>query len=243
MSSNVPPDIRNNNEEYNANRTKAPNIVLLEDVRSWLKVKDGDTRFDGILNILIESVSQEFENFIDAPIIIRKFFEVADGDISDTIVPLNKPVRKIISIILDPEGDFDDLETSNKRFLSALRVPDNDFFIDTSGSIRFQDSTLSILGTTTTGQGIGTILLEYEAGWAQTVSDVPSDIKLAALQRIEHLWQLRENRNLDITSKSAGDSRITRVQGLPLDIQEVLNRYIDMSFDNANTRVRKFQVF
>ena len=231
------------NREYIGNRDKAPNIVKLEDAKDWLKIKDSDSRFDGILNILIESVSQEFENYIDSPIIIRRFDEIFDGDLSDTIVPHNKPVRKINHLITNCTGTFDELTTDELRTNSSDRIAEDDYILEESGSIVLRDASFNVLGTISTGLGKGSILLDYEAGYASTVEDIPSDIKLVALQRIEHLYLMKENRSINVKTKRAGDSSVSMDLGLPIEIRQVLDRYIDMSFDHTNTRIYKYQIF
>ena len=228
---------------YNGTRTQAQRILSLTDAKLWLNIAETETKYDYVLELLLDSLSQEFEQYIDGPIIKSRYDEIHDGDFSDTIVPQNKPVREIKHILLDTTGEFKNLDTDAQRSASPLRLDNNAYYLRDDGTITFIDGLLKYFGTTTTGLGKSSILVDYEAGWADESTTIPSDIKYAASVRIEQLFLLKQNRGYNVTNKRAGDSSQTIKVGMPKEVTDILDRYVDQSFHKSSVKITKHHNF
>ncbi len=224
------------------NRQEAPPLVTLAEVKSWLNIPDTDSRQDLVLGILIKAVSQEFENYVDGPIMTATIEEVIDGDSSDSLVLSLRPVRQIQYLFVDPTGQFANLETPEQKEASALKVDPATYFLRDDGCIVMNGAYCGIdFWSYAFGYGKGSIMVQYKSGYADTTTTVPGDIKLAALQRVQDQLHLKQNQTVRVKTKSSGEaSSVAYELGLPTEIEQVLDRYKDYSFHKSNQRIRKY---
>lgn len=222
-------------------RQPARPLLRLSDIKSWLNIPESETKYDFALNLLNESVAQEFEQYIDGPIRTITVDEYFDSDNSDSLVPSMRPVRSIDYLFMDDAGQFDNLSTPEEREASNLKVDPKSYFLRDDGTIVSNNSYSGIdLWNYVFGYGKGSIMLQYKAGYADTIDEVPSDLKLAAMERVTQLYYLKQNNAINVKSKSANESSVTYEIGLPKEVSTILDRYVDYSFHKSNNRIKKY---
>jgi hypothetical protein len=222
-------------------RQPARPIVSLSDIKAWLNIPESETKYDLTLNIINASVAQEFEQYIDSPILTITVDEIFDADNSDSIVPSQRPVRQIDYVFMDDSGQFDGLTTPADREASNMKLDPSSYFLRDDGTIVSNNSAAGIdLWNYVFGYGKGSIMVQYKAGYADTLGEVPSDLKHAALMRINQQYHLKQNNAINVKSKSANESSVTYELGMPKEVKDILDRYVDYSFHKANTRIKKY---
>ena len=73
------------------------------------------------------------------------------------------------------------------------------------------------------------IKLKYKAGWANSIDDVPWDLRQAAVLLVEYYYFQRSNRELNTVSKGVRGETYTKIRdGIPETIIEMLEPYVDV---------------
>lgn len=219
-----------------------PNTWLtLEETKEWLKIKATDTSYDNIITRLINTACARVENHIDGPVFTREFTEWRDGNSSNVIVPTHRPIVEIVEIKIDYNRSFSTAqalpaENTIIRGQPSLKQVTNDVEIRIDGTdiVLRDDNNVNILGRIFLGSTLQSIQVKYKAGWGETIDDLPDDLVHATLMLVEYLYILRENRELNIKSKGTNGQNYTRDIGIPKEIKELLEDFIDYNFAVAN---------
>ncbi len=222
--------------------TAKSNVFLtLEDVRDWLKIPaDATTKDPNINNRLqriINQVTDMAERYVQGPIKTREIpEEFHDGDSSNTIVPDFYPVRTITAIHVDFNRAFTTPTLIDPSNYILRGAPDSTFPSQVRGTdiVLRDDNSNSIIGRIFTGSTAGSIKLQYTAGWGADQSELPGDLVSAILMGIEFYYMLRESRDLNVKGKSVNGQSISRVQGLPKEVTDILDTYVDHTFGRNN---------
>lgn len=218
---------------------KSNTFLTLDDVKDHLRIPLTNTDHDNRVIRLINMTTDLMERYIDGPIKTREFTEVRDGDASNTIVPDHWPVRSITEVRIDYQGDFTPPTTIVTPDHFVLRGA-SDLAVGIRGTdvaIR-TDGNTAIIGRLFMGSVVGSVQIKYKAGWGENVSDIPEDIKYAALMAIEYYYILRENRELNVRSKNNNNQGYSREFGLPQEVRDILDQYRDTSLGRANRPAR-----
>ena len=215
--------------------------LTLEECKEWLNIKPEDTKRDEVIKRLINVACARIGNYIDGPVLVQQFTEFFDGNSANVIVPSHRPIIEIEEIKIDFNRNFDSatqLQTSSfaLRGLPAMSQLSTDVVIKIQGTdiVLVDDQNAAILGKLFSGSTIQSIKIIYKAGWGESPKDLPDDIVHATLMLVEYLYILKENRELNIKSKDTNGQSYTRDSGIPKEIMQMIEDYIDCSFGPAN---------
>ncbi len=191
------------------------------------------------LAMLMNMACQKVETHIQGPVLVQEKTDIQDGTAANSLVPHFYPVRKINLVKIDFNGDFDQPTSEIDEKYYSIRGYWRDIKFGISGSdiIVRNDGNTSIIGRLFIGSVVQSILVKYEAGLAYDPSEVPADLKYATLMLVEYFYLLRENRDLNITSKTnVGGQSYGRTSGnaIPAEIEAMLEPYVDYTFGAAN---------
>ena len=205
------------------------------------------------LERLLNYAHDKIEAIIDCPVLAKTYVETKDGTSSNTIVPGQWPVQSITEIRIDYNRGFQDatiLDPSNYfvRGVADRRQEITDTAIRIIGNdvVLRDDNEKYIVGRIFAGSSLGSIKITYLAGWAppavRTIDEtegfykiaaleVPQDMALAAIHLAEWFYYQRENRDLGTTGKGVVGENYTKItNGIPNQIHEMLEQYVDCSF-------------
>ncbi len=217
--------------------TLKTNVFLtLDDVKDWLKIKPANTEYDNKLKRLLNMATDKCEKYIQGPIKQQQFTETKDGDSSNTLVPDYYPVRSIDEIRVDYNRDFGDA-TIIQPDAYLLRKLEGVSSIGVKGTdiVIRDDSNTAIVGRIFIGSVVGSIQVKYTAGWGADADDIPYDIQQAVLILIEHFYLLRENRELNLKSKSNMSGQgYSKELGIPIEVSLLLDDYVDQTMGRNN---------
>lgn len=198
------------------------------------------------VTMLINMACQKVEDYIDRPVIARQYTEFCDGNSSNVVVPIFSPVKEVIEIKIDFNRAFDvataldadnyvlrGLPNINQQAsngpINSLLVTDL-YEIDGTDIVIRDDTNTAILGRLFTGSVIQSIKLTYTAGIAKDKQNVPDTIKYATLLICDHFYMAKENRDINVKSKSNLSSQsYSKELGLPKEVIDLLQDYKDYS--------------
>jgi len=204
----------------------------LDDVAFDKGVEERRKRYE----LLINSATDWVERYIQTNVITRTKQEDLDGNNSNVIVPSHWPIRQINSIFIDFNRNFGaetELDPINFLLRGVADIPqDADVALTKIGNdiaLRDDDEN-NVIGRVFSGSELGSIRVNYEAGWALDADDVPGGIKMATLQIIE-FWEFqRSNRTLGVLSKGTMGQSFTKLKdGVPEAVTELLDPYENMT--------------
>lgn len=136
-------------------------ITTLAAVRTYLKIDDGDTARDGLLEALIDSVSEAAEKYTGRIFVKRTVVEETHYCHGDTLQLGHYPVLSVTE--LEQGGDV---------------LPAADYTLDNDTGIIESAVRLD-----------GLVSATYQAGIADTPADCPKDLQLAVWQWIAAMTQ------------------------------------------------------
>jgi len=168
----------------------------LAQARAFLRLRDQDTKGDGLLTDLINAVAQYFENMTGRRLKRRDYTNVVVNGTGWTNLFLPEyPVTAISSIKADMLREFD--------AAAALIVFDGTGTQDTHDVVIVDDGIsgeIALVNGDVWPDGPGTVLVSYTAGYDPAAQ---TDLTQAQLIAIEELWNLA-GRDPSITSFSMG---------------------------------------
>jgi uncharacterized phiE125 gp8 family phage protein len=141
-------------------------LVAVADVKSYIKLSG--TADDTIIETIINGVSDLFENYCNAKFINIAVTEVLDGQDSDIQVVNSLPVGALTSV--------------KTRVLDVWTAQTLTEFVTNSkaGLIKWEYGIFP--------EGFQNVEIKYTAGYA-AISNLPSDLKLAALKQCEFFYK------------------------------------------------------
>lgn len=222
--------------------TLKDNVFLtMDDVQDWLGLSTEACEKDGgrlmrKLTRIMNSITDMAERYVEGPIKTRTYTEFRDGDSSNTIIPQYYPIREVVEIRVD----------FNRAFPDTSIVPAGNWIIRGPADPTFpqqmrgtdivlrDDNDTSIVGRIFTGSTVGSIKLTYTAGWGRDQTEIPSDMIMAMLMAVEYYYRLEDSKDLNVRSKSVNGQSISRIQGLPKEVTDILDTYVDytLGFNN-----------
>lgn len=197
-------------------------LVLLDDVKSWLGIKSGNTDDDETIQICITGFSQYVLNRTGRSSFtaVDNYIETYDGNGNMRLFLKNYPITVLNSVQI---GAY------TVPFSTSLTVP-GIYIEQSTKSIAFRFSTGTLLPPQNIypyrfERGQGNILVNYMAGYAE----VPFDLYEAAMKAVAINYRRKDW--IDMASKSistgGGATGTTRYRDwtLPPDIERVLTHY------------------
>lgn len=191
--------------------------------------------------MLINASCQKIEQILGTIVLAKTFQEDVDGNNSNVLSISKWPVLSVEEVKIDcnrnfgPETIIEEINlllrgTADLRADSSvgnLRIVGTDIFLRDSDSD-------NVIGKIFTGSDAGSIRIKYKAGWANDLEDVPSDLRLAALQLAEWYEFRRSNKDIGIATKGVKGESYSKsedlVEGIPSSIYGLIEKYIDESF-------------
>lgn len=196
-----------------------------------------DPTVTAVIETAINAACDKVKGIISGPVLTKEFTEFHDGSNSNVIKPHHWPVTAITEVKVDYNRKFDAAEPVAKEnyFIRGgadvrqvagdveLRVIGNDLVLR-------DDNERFILGSIFLGSALGAIRLKYKAGWGETPLDLPGDLVLATKLLAQFFYNQHDNNDLGVKTKSIKDQSYTSfVDGIPKQIYEMIEQYIDMS--------------
>lgn len=179
-----------------------------------------------LLERFINSACRKMENMINGPILVQEFSETLDMTNTDVLIPSHYPIRSVTSLKFNDE--VIDLSSVKIRGASQVGYP-SDVSLQVKGTdivIIQGDDTLESY----TLDGVQSVELVYEAGLGN-IDEIPGDLKQAAWMAVDYYYKARESGMVGLMSKTIkGDSAYKFTNGLPREIAELIEPYIDYSF-------------
>lgn len=182
-------------------------LVSVADCKTFLNIDDPAE--DSEIGYLMQAVSQMFKDETGRALIEEELTEYYDGRDTDTIMLRSFPLsstHETISVYLDNDRDF---EESSKLASTSLFVDQN------MGAVHYEGGIFD--------RGRSNVKVIYTAGWAQ--ANIPYDLRAAALEALGVLWNRRDGRRFDTTSRSTGDASYSFLDEMPYTVRDTLKRY------------------
>lgn len=215
---------------------KSNTFLDLDSVKDWLKIPLTNTDHDNRVTRLINMVTDMAERYIGGPIKDQTYVEERDGDSSDTIVPDFWPIRSITELRVDYNRGFG-TETMLIPADYFLRGPKKISSVGMNGTdivVRGDSNSTATLGSLIVGSVVGCIKLTYVAGRGVDATEIPYDIQQAILLGVEYFYILRENREMGVKSKTTNGQNYSRDLGLPKEVCDLLDQYVDFAIPHIN---------
>lgn len=196
-------------------------------------VEEERRRLERFINIACAKI----ESLIQTKAIAQPFEEIFDGNNSNVIIPSKWPIMEITEIKIDYNRGFGpetviDLKNAVLRGFADKRQLGSDVSLRIIGNdIALRDDNKdSFLGKIFSGSSIGAIKIKYKAGWANSLEDMPWDLRYAATLLVEYYYMQRSNHDLNISSKGVRGESFSKIKdGVPDTIHELIEPYIDHS--------------
>lgn len=196
-------------------------LVLLDDVKSWLKISSVNNDDDGLLQMLISGFSAYVYNYTgrDNFTQVRNFVETYDGNGAQRMFLRNSPIRTLNSVLICSWS----VPQSSSPTVPGLfiELSQKSIALRTSGWALMPPQAIYPYQFT---RGLGNIIVDYNAGYTQ----VPFDLGEAAIKAIAINYRRREWADMASKSLSASPASATirfRDWALPPEIVAVLDFY------------------
>lgn len=198
----------------------------LHDGHTYIPAEDDIETRVRLLERFINSACTKIENMINGPVVLQEFTETLDMSNTDVLIPSHYPIRSISSLKFN--GEVIDLSSVKIRGASQVGYP-NDVSLQVKGTDLVLVNGDDSIGTYTLS-GIQVVELTYSAGLG-TIEEVPEDLKQACLMAVDYYYKAREAGMIGLMSKTIkGDSAYKFTNGLPGEIAEIVEPYVDYSF-------------
>jgi hypothetical protein len=203
----------------------APNhLVTLADQRAWLGIKASvvEPDLDLIIETCINSASSTIEKYIDRKLILNTVTKRYDGNNRLQIELGEWPVRNIISVHESVSWVFD---TTTLIDPTRYRITDDEIFV------AFKDKF--------NRNGTQNVQVVFEYGYDSPSNPLlyPLDsvLKHCTLSLTEHIYNVRNDRRVGVSSKSKNSENVSFIDGIPLMVSTSLD-YFKRDFFIPDTR-------
>lgn len=174
-------------------------IVSMIDVKSALDIKETNDEQERLLSILIPGVTQQFETFLNRPVVARVYTsEPYDGDGTDTIF-IPAPLITVTTLIND-----------------GTTIASTDYwFYRKTGKIQLKYTVFE--------NEPQCVVITHRSGWEP--NDVPHSIRVAALMAVKDSWHKIKDDRLGLAAVTQGDQTFSYTQGLPVEVTDLIAPY------------------
>lgn len=197
-------------------------LVTMAEAKDQLSITTTTPELDARVERWINAASQMIETYLDRKLIYQTYTERKDGRRSDRIILSQFPVVSVVSL-------HDDI---NWGFTSTSLIDANDYWIE-------EDSTIVLKGFFF-ARGNRNIKIVYSAGYKSPVlgglgPELPKDLSYACLLTVEWLEKMRNDKRVGVTSKSKNGESISFTNELPLEVRNMIDRYMTYDFPIADS--------
>jgi hypothetical protein len=189
-------------------------LINLTQFKAYLPDYTGGTKYDGLFEALIDSISEQFDGYVGRKLAKTTYTAVYfDGNRKDCLLLPQYPIVSIASIA--EAGD------------ALTEGEDNDYLLYADRGILKKVSGVWYKGSKT-------ILITYTAGYTVQGANpgtgevvLPADLKLACMIQVAREWKKNTLSEWGVISKSSPDgASVTKTEtGLLKEVREILDRY------------------
>lgn len=230
--------------------------ITVNDVAIWLDIRpekvevppEPQTFDNGVeerikkIEMIINSSTAQVESYIQNNVLAKQFTEIFDGQNNNVITPTRFPIISVDQVFIDYNGDFGpESEVQNIDYRIRGGADRRQSISDVNIRVIGEDIILrdsegeSIFSNILMASSYQSIKLVYTAGWGATPLDIPQDLWMATMLLIEYYYRLNESAEMNIIQKAVrGETYMRGNKGIPMEIREMLDAYVDMSFGGAD---------
>jgi len=180
-------------------------LVSLDDCKTYLGIDDSVK--DSEIGYLMQAVSSWFNVMTGRKLVATDVTEYCDGMGTDTVFVDSYPINSdaaTIEVYVDPD----------KEFGADTQLDEDEI------AIRGDAGRIQRLGDTFPA-GYGNVKVVYNGGY----TEVPYDLRLAALETLGIMWRRMQEKNYDVTTISRGDTTRTFLDQLPHTVMNIVKNY------------------
>lgn len=203
-------------------------LVTLDEVKDHLGIPLADASFDVTLERIIDRSSAWIDAYLSRLLISREWTEIQDGTRGNSLVLRNYPAWDISFFRSRSEdGTFDD---------PALDIPAAQYALEDSSVIRLIQGRILPRGTMN-------LKVVYQAGYRradQTVTAaplLPLDIVMACVLMVEFYYQTKNDRSINVSSKSRSGQSVSLIHDTPAEVKNLLEAHRRLEFAALNLPV------
>lgn len=190
-------------------------LITLQEAKDHLGITGSS--YDDRLEDLINGASDFSDRYTNNNIVEDTYTDVLyDGNNSDFLLIPVTPLTAVASLYIDGSRIFD---------ASSLVDTDDYDIRDQVGIVLFDGRKFT--------HGKHTVKVTYTAGY----STVPETIKLAVKLWVEYYFRLTDSKNLGLKSYSQQGDNYSRDPGLPKEIMELLDPFVNNAWTGLSTRL------
>jgi hypothetical protein len=197
-------------------------LTTVERAKQQIGIPTAVTDEDDLLTRMINTATDQIEEFTDRKILSRSYTEYQDGRKNNRILTKQWPVTTVTELWDDPASEF--TNTSNQFDAS-------DFAIDGD------ETGIVLLRTAGTGrqflQGTRNIKIVYTAGYTET----PYSLEEAALWLIHFYFDKKQDKSVQIDSKNKNTETTKFLKKMPPFVADLLMPYKRSEWPQANAPV------
>lgn len=185
-------------------------LTTLSNVKSQLGFKDSDTQFDAKLTRFMNAASDTIESLCAREFTSQSRTELAHGNRSNTLIPLQYPITAVTEIRISSERDWGN---------SLTLVPATEYGISNDGlSITFYNQVMSA--------GFDNVRIIYTAGY----STIPADLEMAVLWATEFYYLNNNRGDMGRTNISKQGESVSILEDMPKMIRSIIQMYKRVEF-------------
>ena len=194
-------------------------LVNLSLAKEYLDIPSIDNSVNAKVERLINVATSQIESYCDRSFITKTFIEFYDGRRSNQILLKNWPCESISEIRVDNSSLFP---------ITSILDP-NTYNVVNKTIIQFNYYKAPL--------GYRNIKVTYDAGYG-VIGTIPSDLEEACLSLVMLHYMKRNDRRVGIESKNKNNESIKYTQGLPKDIQEMIDQYRRLDFGEGDVGIQ-----
>lgn len=176
-----------------------PDLTTLANVKEYLDIESGDTKYDQLLTRLISAASRQIESYCGRFFDVRTYSETCDGNASDILFLANTPLVSVASLSID-----------NEIIVSEQYKVYDDY-------VRLTDRLFT--------PGEQNVSVQYSAGLYDAANETPpADLEDACIQLIAFKYTVRGSEGLSQRQVNQVSDSFAEAS-IPLSVALILNRY------------------
>lgn len=215
-------------------------LVVISDVLGYLPVRSGNAAFDERISMLIDVATTQIETATNRSFTFQQhteYFSTVDtaskrydfsGSTNESgLYTYSRPIRYVLKgIPVSPSASFTVYYDTRRVYSGDTIVPSTDYTLNKASGI--------LTLRTPMREGENFLKVVYSAGYSLDPSnsflvDVPTDLKLACVTQVIHLFGRLTPDNIGVDSdrgsKSVDAAKFTRLGGLTIEAASMVHRY------------------
>jgi hypothetical protein len=183
-------------------------LTSLNTAKNFLKIPLAETGTDSMIEIFINSASEDCERYCDRKFKQASYVETHLGKGGNLLILNQWPIISITELRIDTAADF----TSSDSLIDS-----DDYMVGDSYNTLYLKNGKVFPNT----RGFISIRVSYDAGF----SPVPSSLEHACLWLVSYYYKMWNNSNIGRPNKSKENESATYLQGWPDHVIKILNQF------------------